>query len=244
MKVAICGRNLDDLFPLLAELPLEIDGENPDVVVSYGGDGSLLGAERAFPGVPKCPLRDWRNNPKCPVHDERHVLTALVEGTLSETRICTLEGVTDDGRTVAGINDVCVGKQNITSAVRFRLWFNNKLHKNQIVGDGLVIATPFGSTGYYRNITRSSFHLGLGVAFNNSSVPLDHLVVPESTSIRIEILRGPAVLLADNSPDRVELEKGQFVTIRTRPEQTHILGLDIFRCPDCYRLREDGVTTR
>ena len=60
IRVAVVGRNLDDLLPMLKMFPCKIVEEAPDLVISHGGDGALLGAERQFPGVPKCPLRDHR----------------------------------------------------------------------------------------------------------------------------------------------------------------------------------------
>ena len=48
-KVKIVGRNLDDLRPLLRMFPVKLVDSDPDLVISYGGDGSLLGAERDFP---------------------------------------------------------------------------------------------------------------------------------------------------------------------------------------------------
>ena len=51
-RVKIVGRNLDDLRPLLKMFPVKLVETEPDLVISYGGDGSLLGAERDFPGVP------------------------------------------------------------------------------------------------------------------------------------------------------------------------------------------------
>jgi NAD+ kinase len=240
LRVALCGRNLRDIAAILRGLPVRIVERQPDVVISYGGDGSLLGAERVFPGVPKCPIRDRRSTPKCPQHGEEQILEWLLAGQLKESRLCRLEALAPDGRCVAGINDVVVNKKNISSAVRFRLWLDGALYKSQVVGDGLVVATPFGSTGYYRSITRSLFRIGIGLAFNNSTEPLDHLVVDGCTLVEVEILRGPAVLLADNAPVRISLNRGDRVTVRRSAAETRVLGLDVFRCEDCYQLRQDG----
>lgn len=240
MRVAICGRNLDDLRELLAPLPLSVVESDPDLVISYGGDGALLGAERDYPGIPKCPLRDSRANHKCPVHSEATVLRMLLDGELAERRIARLVGETQAGDSVVGINDVLINKQTISSAVRYRLWLDGELYKNQIVGDGLVIATPFGSTGYYRSITHSLFHVGIGLAFNNSTEPLDHLVISRASVVGVEIIRGPAVMLADNDPARIPLVEGDHITVRKSERETRVLGLDIFRCPDCLRLRQES----
>jgi NAD+ kinase len=242
LRVAVVGRHLDELLELLARFPLEVTDVSPDVVISHGGDGSLLGAERQFPGIPKCPIRDRRMNPKCPEHSEELILERLVAGSLGLTELAKLEAVTPSGTRVRGINDLVISKENIASAVRFRIWFDHELYQGQIVGDGLVAATPFGSTGYYQSITHGSFRVGIGLAFNNSMDLLDHVVVSDRTVIEVELLRGPAVLLADNDPVRVKLHDNDRVIIRQCTERTLVYGIDIFRCPECQHLRSNGVT--
>ncbi|MBT7163980.1 MAG: hypothetical protein HN904_14455 [Victivallales bacterium] len=241
IRAAIRGRHLDDLRALLRGFPIVVDNEHPDVVISHGGDGSLLGAERDYPGVPKCPLRDRRMNPKCPEHPNERVLELLTRGELREDRIGKLVARTGDGRELVGLNDLFISKSIVSSAVRYRLWLDDELYKGQIVGDGLVVATPFGSTGYFRNITHSLFRVGIGLAFNNCSDPVDHIIVRNDTVIRAEVIRGPAVLVADNDPARLDLDEGDVVTFSRCEQQTVILGLDIFRCRECYGLRENGV---
>jgi NAD+ kinase len=238
IRAAICGRNLADLRQLLQSLPIEIVEQSPELVICYGGDGSLLGAERDFPGIPKCPVRDSRANAKCPEHAEERVLEQLVAGQLRPSRLAKIEAVCGERRRVVGLNDVVISKKVISSAVRCRVWLDDELLAQQTVGDGLVVATPFGSTGYYRSITHSLFRLGLGIAFNNTKEPVDHLVVPENTTIRVEMIRGPAVLLADNDPTRVPLRRGDRIVIQRTPGQATVLGLDVFRCKECERLRQ------
>ncbi|MFA4945689.1 MAG: hypothetical protein WC789_13450 [Lentisphaeria bacterium] len=239
MRVAICGRNLDDLRSLLRPLPLTMVEERPDLVISYGGDGALLGAEREWPGVPKLPLRDRRGNPKCPRHQEEAILEMLLAGQLREQRLLKLLARCG-GRTLAAVNDIVIHNEIVTSAVRYRVWLDGELYANRVVGDGLIVATPFGSTGYYRSITHSLFRIGIGLAFNNSTEPTDHLVIREDSSIRLEILRGPAILVADNIHTPLPIPCGQTVEIQRHPEAALILGLDIFRCPACSRRRQEN----
>lgn len=244
MKVALYGRHLEDILPLLQNYhQLEIVTENPDVVISHGGDGSLLGAELAYPGITKCPIRDVRHNPKCEKHSIEFVLESLVNGTLSVTHAERVQAtvVGKPYPTITALNDLCINKANIASAVRFRLWINDDLEYSQIVGDGLIVSTVFGSTGYYRSITKSLFRVGIGLAFNNSTEPLDHLVIPSDSVVKVEILRGPAVLLGDNDPTRVPLEVGDCVLVQRSPIVTPILGLEIFRCRYCFARRADGM---
>ncbi|MFA5203729.1 MAG: hypothetical protein WC708_04920 [Lentisphaeria bacterium] len=242
IRAILCGRHLPDLRRILAGFPIREVTERPDLVISYGGDGALLGAERTYPGVPKLPLRDQRSNPACPAHGEAWVLDGLVAGRLKEARLLKLEAEIAGRRAapLTAVNDIVVHNRVIPSAVRYRVWLDDELYANQAVGDGLVAATPFGSSGYYRSITHSIFRTGIGLAFNNSTEPTHHLVIPDTVAVRVQILRGPAVLLADNAPVRLQLAAGAEVRIRRSPHAATVFGLDIFRCPICARQRQDN----
>ncbi len=238
MRIMVCGRNLDDLYPLLDEFPVEIDEKSPELIVSYGGDGTLLGAERDYPGIPKCPIRDSRSAKKCERHGERAILADLLAGRLQTTELGKVQGrVSDRELRAVGINDVVIDHKTKASAIRYRLWINDMLYARHIVGDGIVLSTPFGSSGYYRSITHSLFTLGLGLAFNNSTEVVNHLVVESNVRVEIEILRGPAVMFADNDPEQIELVEGDRAGLSLASERARVLGLDVFRCPDCYWLR-------
>lgn len=241
INVAITGRNLDELRPLLAMFPVDIVDTAPDLVISYGGDGALLGAERLFPGVPKCPIRDRKENPKCARHSEISTLTRLFAGELKPIYLVKLEATTSSGQTICGINEILIDRVNATSAIRYRIWQNGVLFRHQVVADSLLLSTPFGSTGYFQSITHGNFQTGLGLAFNNSMDLIGHTVIKENSDITVQLLRGPAVMCADNDPTQIALETDATITIRQMPQKTTLFGLDIFRCQECYDLRKYGV---
>ena len=83
-----------------------------------------------------------------------------------------------------------------------------------MIGDGVVVATPFGSTGYYRSITDSYFETGIGLAFNNSTEQADHVVLSEQRNIEITITRGPAQVYSDNQDEVVTIIEGEKVSIQ------------------------------
>ena len=240
IRVTIVGRNLDELVPMLEMFPCELVDEKPDLVISYGGDGSLLGAERSFPGVPKCPLRDRKENPKCPRHSELSTLQRLFAGELQKIDLIKLEAVTEGGRKIRGINEILVDRTRDTVAIRYRIWIDGQLFRPQVVADSLLVATPFGSTGYFQSITHGNFQSGLGLAFNNSMDLLSYSIVKENSKVTVQMLRGPAFVGADNDPEKIELDTGESLTVQAMRDTTALYGLDVFRCPDCYDLRKHG----
>ncbi|MDD3118780.1 MAG: hypothetical protein PHQ27_06360, partial [Victivallales bacterium] len=72
---------------------------------------------------------------------------------------------------------------------------------------------------------------------SNTTEPTTHLVLPEQSVIKIEITRGPAIMVADNSPERVRLKNGDIVTIRKHCDVAEVYGLNNFMCPKCRLLR-------
>jgi NAD+ kinase len=223
-RVLVLGQGTDELMPLFIEKGLEIVDESPDLVVTYGGDGLLLGSERTWPGVPKLPLRNSRHGKKCEPRQVEDALERLLSGTLHLTRFLKLQAEAQGAQQV-GLNDVMVHNSAPTSSVRYDVWIDDVEYGREIVGDGVVVATPFGSTAYYRSITRGIFRLGIGLAFNNSTEQVDHMVLPEESVIRIRITRGPAVVVADNNPESIALDEGDEVTIRRHAGAATILRL-------------------
>jgi NAD+ kinase len=223
-RILVLGKDAGTILPLVLDAGFSVVTEAPDVVLTYGGDGLLLHSEREWPGVPKLPIRNSRFGRKCEPRTVQDALERLSRGDLRATRQTKVRAEAHGERRV-GLNDIIVHNSRPMSSVRFRVWIDGKAFADEMVGDGLVVATPFGSSAYYRSITRSTFHTGLGLAFNNSTEPVDHLVLAESAEIRIRIERGPALVAADNNPDAIPLDRGGETTIRRDDSYAIILQL-------------------
>ena len=209
---------------------LTLVDDAPDVVISYGGDGTLLAAERQWPGVPKLPIRNSRRGVRTIHHPPAEVIGSLARGELTPMAFikveCTLRHNGDaDSHTMVAMNEFNVHMGHVNSAVRFKMWLNGTPYANglELIGDGLVVSTPFGSTAYYNHITRGIFYEGLGVAFKYVAEHTTHMVVPESTLVRVNITRGPAVLAYDSAPEYLQLEEGAELLIRKADQPAVVL---------------------
>jgi NAD+ kinase len=236
MKVLLSGKNLDDLIPLLEPYKVDIVNNNPDLIICHGGDGALLGAEREYPGIPKFPIRDAATAPVCEDHNCETRLKSLFSNTAPQTELIKLSGSVGEQKLIA-TNDIFIHNHERVSALRYRVWINDELYAREIVGDGVGMATPHGSTAYYRSITHSIFRVGLGLAFSNSTEVVNHLVIPDDSVVRIRILRGPAIMVGDNAPERIHLTEGDEAVIRKISDKAVVLGLEEFMCRRCRQLR-------
>jgi len=235
MKTILFGAEAETLRPLIERHPaLSLDSNSPDVIVCFGGDGTLLSAELRWPGVPKVPIRNSRRGNRCIPHPPGAVLKRMAAGALSRTEFLKIEcsvqfkGNRSPSRHLVSMNEFNVHMGHINAAVRFKLWLDNDpyLEGREILGDGLVVSTPFGSTAYFTQITRGIFHAGLGIAFKNTTELTSHLVVPDTVAVRILITRGPAALAFDNSPEYIDLGEGDVLEVRKHDQCATILTWD------------------
>jgi len=237
MKVTLYGAESESLRPLVeAQAALDLVDENPDVVVCFGGDGTLLAAELRWPSVPKVPLRNSRRGFRCISDAPAEVLERLAADELVAHKHLKLEcsvkreSPDDADHALIAINEFSVHKGRTNASVRFRMSFDGKPYgteaDHEIVGDGFVVCTPFGSTAYFNQITRGEFWSGIGVAFMYTSDHTNHVVLPEDTVVRARITRGPAVLAHDNSSEYIDLDAGDELLVKKSQQCAVLLTPD------------------
>jgi NAD+ kinase len=185
----------------------------PDVVVVIGGDGTLLRAEREYPGVPKALVKDSEVGHLYHSHSPEELAAALQAKRFSIDERSALEA-TVHHVTYRAANDVIIRNRLLTHAIRFTLTIDGKPVGKEFIGDGLVVATPMGSTAYYHTITRKSFSKGFGIALNNIIQHTDLPLLTEETQITVTITRGPVDLGVDNSMHVEPLKEGDEIVIK------------------------------
>lgn len=233
MKVLLSGKNAKNIEELVKSLGLEIVTADPDIIISYGGDGTLLSSERYYPKIPKLPLRNSQFCNKCANHEDEVVLEKLLESSLKLKEYRKLE-TTLLYKNFYALNDFVIRNSVPTHTIRFK---TSKTGDKLLVGDGIVISTSFGSTGYFKSITSQTFEKGFGVAFNNTTEKVNPLFLEDEDKITIQLIRGKATLSFDNSPDIFTIDEGSELIFKLSNQVAKIYEDTSLRCPNCKVIR-------
>ena len=232
-------------------------GAPADAIVVLGGDGLMMRTANAYPDVPLLGInfgqvgflalverRDWRL-----------ALQALVEGAYTIQDGATLAaGLLRDGREEDrgwAINDVVI--RGDLRMIDLELYINDH-YVNPYPGDGMIVATPHGSTAYGMAAGGPILTAGVrGVAL----VPISchspirtPLVVAEEALIELVIADDDeAQLILDGRPLET-LRQGDLVTVRRGPHRFRLIDLgttsfyEAVRTKFNFQIRPDAVPTR
>jgi NAD+ kinase len=125
-----------------------------DLIVSLGGDGTLLSVARhPAPGVPVLGIDIGTLGFLTACGPERHkeLLEAALEGTARvEPRRLLSVTVADSGlapRSYAVVNDAVLSRSALARIATIRVSLDGEVI-SRYRGDGVIVATPTGSTGY------------------------------------------------------------------------------------------------
>jgi NAD+ kinase len=213
-----------DLGACLRTLGLVLDEQSPEVVLCMGGDGTLLEAERRFPGVPKVPLRFSQIGKKCESL-ELHRALALLRSDMFEPEIHAKLEARAHGRSLVALNDITIRNSFPGHALRFRIALGGRCLEREFIGDGIVVATPFGADAYFYSVSRSRFDRGFGLAFNNVTEPMEPLYFGDEIDVRLQIVRGRATIGSDNDPNISYGDQGDIIRIARSRETAVVLRM-------------------
>ncbi len=207
---------------------------NPEVVISYGGDGTLLSTERRFPHVPKLPLRNSLTYKKCQEHADEVVLKKFLANKFKLKEYQKLV-TTILYKNFYALNDFVIRNSNTTHSIRFK----TSATKNKLlIGDGVVIATPLGSTAYFKSITNKFFDKGFGLAFNNTTEKISPIIFKDQDQATVTLVRGKATLSFDNNPDIFALDEGSELIFSLSDQTAQIFETKSLRCPNCQLITD------
>lgn len=230
IKVAVVGSDRKVLERELLRSGFKLDRIKPDITISFGGDGSALVAEQLYPGVPRLMIKHSKICKKCKLggeHDFSDILDKIKHGRYKIVKEMKVAGSVNRNKykRLVGLNEINIAHTFPTRAIRFDVSVNGRSTAENLIGDGIIVATPYGSTAYFHTITGRRFSKGLGIAFNNVIKKTKPRIVKEDSIIKVKLNRGPALMCADNDTTMIKLKDGDTVSVRKTKEVARIIEL-------------------
>jgi NAD+ kinase len=189
-----------DLKEAAAMTTAEI-GRYADAAIVVGGDGTMLGIARQLAPykVPLIGINQGRLGfmTDIPLDRMMPLLADMLSGKVESEQRSLLEGsVLRDGQTIfhaLAFNDVVVSRGAGAGMVELRVDVDGHFMYNQR-SDGLIVATPTGSTAYALSAGGPVLHPSLGgmvlVPIAPHALSNRPIVVPDSSEIVIEVISG------------------------------------------------------
>ena len=201
-----------------------IDNNKPDFVITYGGDGTVLFSERKYPGIPKITIRAGSVGFKCTYSEEdlEDIIIDIDNGKYKLKEEIKLE-TSFQGRKYLSLNEVQLHNSSPIKAVRFSIYIDDTALFENVIGDGAIIATPFGSSAYYSSVGGKRFEKGIGIALNNPyNVKCKPEVIDEGFDydINMKILHKASkdadegLLLFDNDNNMIKVKGGDSISVK------------------------------
>ena len=229
-KVLVLGKNkksVSKVKKLLSKYKNLVKSKEPSLIISLGGDGTFFYNERKFPSIPKLLVRDNSICRLCSIYEIKNIEKYLNKLNNNKFELISYDKILCQfkDKKIQAVNDIVIRNKNQYEAIRFDLFINNKRIYENIIGDGVIICTSFGSTGYYNSITKSKFTNGIGLALNNVNKNETKLNIKEKDIIKFKLKRGFAIISSDNDKKLINLKDSDEVVIKKSKDKAFIVLL-------------------
>lgn len=173
-------------------------GAQADLAIIMGGDGTMLGAARqlALYDIPMVGINHGRLGfiTDIPLHTAQDAVTSILDGQYEAEERVLLEGkVIRDGEVMfsgLALNDVVLSRAGRGGMIEVRIELDDQFMYSQRA-DGLIIATPTGSTAYSLAVNGPIMHPSIRALLLVPVAPqtLSHrpIVLPEDGTIGLTI---------------------------------------------------------
>jgi NAD+ kinase len=217
-----------------AAMSAEQIGRHCDLAVVVGGDGTMLGIARELApfDVPLVGINQGRLGfiTDVPHGAYRESLAPMVAGDYEEEHRSMLAGdVWRAGEKVfegLSVNDVVVSRGATASMVELRVDVADDFVAN-LRADGLIVASPTGSTAYALSAGGPILHPGIGgwvvVPIASHTLSNRPIVLPDAGEIRIGIVAGRDVSANFDMHNVARLTLGDQVRVRRSAHKVRFL---------------------
>ena len=200
-------------------------GTSCDLTVVVGGDGTMLGVARELAryDMPLVGINQGRLGfiTDITVGQVREALAPLVSGDYEEEHRAMLEGdVWRDGARIfegLSMNDVVVSRGATAGMVELRIDIGEEFVAN-MRADGLIIASPTGSTAYALSAGGPILHPGIAgwvlVPIASHTLSNRPIVLPDTDEVRVSIVAGRDASANFDMQSLTSLQHGDQIRVR------------------------------
>ena len=209
-------------------------GKQCDLGLVVGGDGTMLGIGRQMArfGVPLIGINQGRLGfiTDIPLDQYRATLTPMLRGQYDEDHRSLMHArVMRDGHCVfdaLAMNDVVVNRGATSGMVELRVEVDGHFVANQRA-DGLIVATPTGSTAYSLSAGGPLLHPStpgwVMVPIAPHTLSNRPIVLPDSSEIAIEVVSGRDASANFDMQSLASLLHGDRITVRRSQHRVRFL---------------------
>ena len=209
-------------------------GQHCDLVLVVGGDGTMLGIGRQLAqyGVPLIGINQGRLGFITDIAFEGYqaVLGPMLQGTYEEDSRWMMQAqVMRDGHCVfkaTAMNDVVVNRGASAGMVELRVEIDGRFVANQRA-DGLIIASPTGSTAYALSAGGPLLHPSIGgwilVPIAPHTLSNRPIVLSDTGEVAIEIVAGRDASANFDMQSLASLLHGDRIVVRRSAHQVRFL---------------------
>ena len=213
--------------------PTEL-GQQCDIAIVVGGDGTMLGIARQLSrfGIPLVGINQGRLGfiTDVPVGQFAEALAPMIAGDYEEERRTMLEGgVWRDGESIfeaVAMNDVVVSRGAAAGMVELKIDIGSEFVAN-LRADGLIIGSPTGSTAYALSAGGPILHPGIAAFVLVPIAPHDlsnrPIVLPDGGEISIQIVAGRDASVNFDMQTLASLLHGDRISVRRSAHQVRFL---------------------
>lgn len=236
----LCDEVPNAEFPFLKQCEENDFEKKADVVLSFGGDGTMLFASKLMmdTGIPIMGFNvgklGFLAEYTVPKIDES--LEQLMNGNYRVVERTVLECQANE-KTYFAVNDFVMEKKNTSRMITIRT-FSNANHVADYRADGLIITTPTGSTAYSLSCGGPIISPGTPVIcltpISPHTLTLRPLVIPDTAeiSLTVESPTGESNFVVDgqevivvNDGDKVSIKKSDSIVKLIKPLESSYYNL-------------------
>lgn len=234
------------VFDLSGDAVLAVDAGATDLIVSVGGDGTLLAAARRAVGTSVPVLGVNLGKLGFLAEFDAEDAVAYASGALRPdwpVHEKMMIQVRRDGETAVrhALNDVMLSQGVMTRLVGVRMRVDGA-YATEYRADGLVVSTPVGSTAYSLSLGGPILSHGLRALVVTPIAPHSltnrPIVLPGEAEIGLEIVsRSDEIAMVIDGQERVDLGVGDRITLTAADQGLHLVSTGRRSAFDVLRLK-------